>query len=181
MRILQSVTGLCLLLAAPALCATSGWQSVGNVSAIKALPAGVELVAGMTRVRVVSVSSNVIRVRYAQGGTFPMAQSFAVLSDAFPQPPKVQLQQTASEVTFNTGAVQVKIFKSPLRVVFLDSAGKVISQDQPRYPASFNDAAFRVWKAMPVHEHYFGLGDHTGPLDHLNRAFPLSSWGAVAW
>jgi alpha-glucosidase len=181
MRILQSVTGMCLLLAAPALCATSGWQSVGNVSAIKALPAGVELVAGMTRVRVVALSPNVIRVRYAQGGTFPMAQSFAVLSDAFPQPAKVQLQQTASEVTFNTGAVQVKIFKSPLRVVFLDSAGKVISQDQPGYPASFNDAAFRVWKAMPEDEHYFGLGDKTGPLDHRNLAFTMWNTDAFGW
>src|SRR5260370_4669766 len=101
MRILQSVSGLCLLLAAPALCATSGWQSVGNVSAIKALPAGVELVAGMTRVRVVAVSPNVIRGRYAPGGTFPSAQSFAVLSYAFPHPPKVQLHQTASDALFN--------------------------------------------------------------------------------
>jgi len=181
MRILPSVTGLCLLLAAPVQCASSGWQSVGNVSAIKALPAGVELVAGMTRVRVESVSPNVIRVRYAQGGTFPMAKSFAVLPDAFPQSPKVQLQQTASEVTFNAGAVQVKIFKSPLRVVFLDSAGNVISQDQPGYPASFNHAAFRVWKAMPEDEHYFGLGDKTGPLDHRNLAFTMWNTDAFGW
>lgn len=180
MPILKSVIGLYLMLAAPVLLASSAWQSAGNVSAVKSLPDGVELVAGTLRVRVVALSSKVIRVRYANAD-FPADHSFAVLPNVFPQPPKVQVQQTANEVSVSTGVVEVKISKSPLRLMFLDAAGKVISEDQPGYRVSFNGAAFRVWKAMPEDEHYFGLGDKAGPLDHRNLAFTMWNTDAFGW
>jgi alpha-glucosidase len=47
----------------------------------------------------------------------------------------------------------------------------VISQDDPRYPVAFNGTAFRVYKSMPLEEHYFGLGDKTGTLDRREIAY----------
>ena len=181
MRLLKCVIGIGLVLTSRGLLASPGWRSVGNVSTVKVLPAGVELLAGTTRVRVLALSANVVRVRYAQDGTFPPEHSFAVLPNAFPQPPKVRVQQTPNEVVLNTGGVQVKILKSPLRVVFLDAAGKIVSQDQPSCPTSFNGPAFRVWKAMPEDEHYFALGDKTGPLDHRNLAFTMWNTDVFGW
>src|SRR5438128_1323122 len=77
--------------------------------------------------------------------------------------------------------MQVRIFKSPLRIVFVDPSGQVISQDQPGYPVSFDDDAFRVWKSMPEDEHYFGLGDKTGPLDHRGLAFTMWNTDVFGW
>jgi alpha-glucosidase len=180
MRCLKSGI-LILLLSLQALAAAGGWQSLGNASAVEVLPQGAELKAGAARVRVLALSPNIVRVRYAPQGSFPPEHSFAVLPNAFPEAPKIQLEQSADEVAFNAGAMQVKILKSPLRIVFLDSKGTVISQDQPGYPVSFNGGAFRVWKSMPEDEHYFGLGDKSGPLDHRNQSFTMWNTDAYGW
>jgi alpha-glucosidase len=172
---------LYLVLSLPALAATGGWQSLGNVSAVEILPQGAELKAGAGRVRVVALSANVVRVRYAPQGSFPAEHSFAVLPNAFPQPPKIQVERSADDVSFSTGAMRVKILKAPLRILFLDSKNNIISQDQPGYPASFNGDAFRVWKSMPEDEHYFGLGDKSGPLDHRNQSFTMWNTDAYGW
>src|SRR5690349_5695504 len=75
-----------LVLNAASLLAAEGWHSLGNVSAVKVLPTGVDLNAGRASIRVVALSGNVVRVRYAQEGQFPPDQSFAVLPGAFPNP-----------------------------------------------------------------------------------------------
>ncbi len=41
------------------------------------------------------------------------------------------------------------------------------------------EKSFRVYKTMPMDEHYFGLGDKTGPLDRRNQAFSL--WNTDAY
>jgi len=76
----------------------------------------------------------------------------------------VEVRESAETVSFDTGAIQVRVVRSPFRVVFLNAAGDIIEQDQPGYPVSYDGSQFRVWKSMPGGEHYFGLGDKTGPL-----------------
>ncbi len=41
--------------------------------------------------------------------------------------------------------------------------------------------AFKVWKTMPEDEHYFGLGDKTGPMDHRNLAFTMWNTDQFGW
>jgi len=149
------------------------WHSVGNVNAIQNLPNGVELNAETAHVRITALSPNVIRVRYSQTESFPADQSFAVLPDAFPDGAKVQIKDASDAVVLDTGTIQARIAKTPTRVMFLDANGKMISEDKPNYPVSFNGSAFRVWKSMPLEEHYFGLGDKMGPLDHRDLAYSL--------
>ncbi|HEY6181645.1 MAG TPA: DUF4968 domain-containing protein, partial [Terriglobales bacterium] len=155
-----------LFLYSSSLVGQNGWRSIGNVSNVTVLPQGVELTTSTGRLRVTALSPNVIRVRNAQAETLPPEHSFAVLPNAFPSAPEVHVEQSADNVTVTTSALRVQIRKSPLQISFLDVTGKVISQDQPGYPASFDGTAFRVWKSMPEDEHYFALGDKSGPLDH---------------
>jgi len=181
MSVLKRVVALCLLSLPQGLLADSGWQPLGNVSAVTNLPRGVELTVGQGRLRVLAFAPNVVRVRYSNRGSFLPEHSFAVLPNAFLQSPKVQVEQLQNGILISTGAMQVRIFKSPLCIVFLDLSGQVISQDQPGYPVSFDGDAFRVWKSMPEDEHYFGLGDKTGPLDHRNLAFTMWNTDAFGW
>ncbi len=146
-------------------------QPPAKVSSVSVLPQGVGLAAGSTKIQVLALSPNVVRVRYAPQGKFVEDQSFAVVPNAFPQAPKVKVEQTAAKITLDTGAMRVVITKSPLHLAFLDPAGNLISQDQPGLPASFHDSSFNLWKNMPEDEHYFGLGDKTGPMDHRMEAF----------
>src|SRR6266568_411139 len=156
-------------------------QVPGQVSAVKSLPDGVEITAGTTHMRVNVLSPNVVRLQYTPEGSIAVTDAFAVLPNAFPDSVKVQVADSAEAVTLSTGALQVRIQKSPLRVQFLDFGGQVISQDQASDPVVFDGHAFRVRKSMPIDEHYFGLGDKAGPIDHRDQAFTMWNTDAYGW
>ena len=170
----------CFIIGSPSLFAAGGWRPLGNVSGVKVLPNGVELTAGPSRVRVVALSSNVVRLRYAREGQFPPDHSFAVLPGGFPNPGS-KVEQTNDAITLSTSSLKVQISRSPLTISFLAPDGSAISQDSPGSPASFNGSEFRVWKSMPEDEHYFALGDKSGPLDHRNLAFTMWNTDAFGW
>ncbi len=180
MRVLRNILLLWLMFLPAGLRAAPEAHTVGDVSSIRILEQGVEL-AGQGRMSVVALAPTVVRVRYAPGGNLSAKESFAVLPTAFPAAPKVRVEKSAEFVSIRTDAMEVKIFKAPFRVAFLDLAGQVISQDQPGYPVVFNAGAFRVRKSMPEDEHYFALGDKTGPLDHRNLAFTMWNTDAFGW
>ena len=161
--------------------ARAQWQPLGDVNSVQTLPNGVELSMREARIRITALSPNVVRLRYAAHGSFLEDQSFAVLANAFPEPAKIEVNDANDATVLNTGAIQIRIAKSPLRVSFLDKSGKVISEDQPKSPVSYDGSAFRVWKSMPIDEHYFGLGDKSGPLDHRNLAFTLWNMDMFGW
>jgi len=157
------------------------WRTLSDVTAVHGLPNGVELHANQSRIEISTLSPAVVRLRYAADGHFFPADSFAVVDRAFPAAPRVQLQDSKDAVSFDTGVFRVRILKAPLRVVFLDPNGQVILQDQPAYPVAFQGSAFRVTKSMPIDEHYFGLGDKAGPIDHRDQAFTLWNTDAFGW
>src|SRR5262252_6940619 len=173
MRILTKFFPAILCLLASFHAAQAQWRPLGDVTAIEKLDNGVDISSGTAHVRVTALTPNVVRVRYAPQGTFPAEHSFAVLPNAFPERAKAEVQDTADTVIVNTGSLQARIFKSETRIAFLDPSGRVISEDRPHYPASFDGTAFRVYKAMPLEEHYFGLGDKMGPLDRRDLSFSL--------
>ena len=181
MKIWRSVSAVCMAACTLPALASGTWQSLGNVTSVKELPHGVELSAGKARVRVETITPNIIRVRYSPQGSFAPDHSFAVVSNIAKPVPNVSVQQSADSVTINAGAVQAKVFRSPLRIAFLDEKGTVISQDQPEHPVAFDGPEFRGWKTMPEDEHYFALGDKSGPLDHRNLAFTMWNTDAFGW
>jgi alpha-glucosidase len=91
------------------------------------------------------------------------------------------LKTSTDAVEFATETITVRITTSPLRVIFLDSDGSVILQDDPAHPPSWNGGEFRMWKSMPLDEHYFGLGDKAGPIDHRDQAFTMWNTDAYGW
>jgi alpha-glucosidase len=156
------------------------WQALGPVTQVHKLANGVELTTGgKSAVRVVTVSDSVVRVRVAKSGTFPADHSWAVLPEAVKSSPSVQVSDSAQAVEFAIAGGKVRIEKSPLRIVFFDSAGKVLLADAR--PMAFSGTSFRVWKSMPEDEHYYGLGDKAGPLDHRGQAYCMWNTDAYGW
>src|SRR5438067_274584 len=155
------------------------WQSIGAVSQVRKLPNGVELTAGKSAVRVVAVTDSVIRVRVAQSGSFPDDHSWAILPEALPKPPTVRIVDSPKSVVFSVASGAVRIEKSPLRIQFLDEAGKLLQADSR--PMAFSGSSFRVWKQMPADEHYYGLGDKAGPIDRRDEAFTMWNTDMYGW
>ncbi len=177
----QSFFVLVLLTAATAL-AQSQWRTLGNFSSYENRQDGIDIQAQRGRIRVSALSPTVVRIRYSLQNEFPDRPSFAVLPDAFHgEAPQLQVEDSGQELSLSTGKVVVKINKSPLRIAFLNTEGAVISQDQPDSPPEFRGAEFKIWKSMPEDEHYFGLGDKTGPMDHRNLAFTMWNTDQFGW
>ena len=170
MKVLKNVMLATVVLLGQSAFAEPGWQSLGDLIGFQEHGSQVDLTAQRGKVRITALSPTVIRITYGWGGNFPPFDSFAVLSNAFPENPKLRVRNSSDSIELRTEAVTIQIQKSPLRIAFRDSTGKILSEERREDPAAFNGTAFRVWKSMPEDEHYFGLGDKSGPLDHRELA-----------
>ncbi|WP_158792979.1 TIM-barrel domain-containing protein [Granulicella sp. L60] len=136
-----------------------------------ALPNGVVVRDGDASEEITALRDDVLRVRVARGKAMPEDASWAVLAEARRSSVAVTQDVTSEHFGFRTKMLRVEIEKKTLRLTIRDIAGNVLQQDA--LPVHFDGAAFRVSKAMPLDEHYFGLGDKTGPLDRRDQAFSL--------
>src|SRR5215469_16033742 len=102
MKTLKSTVVLCALFYAHLLLASDGWVELGNVSAVREVPQGLELNAGRGRVRITALAPNILRLRYTPQGDFRDNDSFAVLPNAFPPMPAIRITQSSQVVTINT-------------------------------------------------------------------------------
>src|SRR2546428_14073845 len=110
-----------LVFLSPVAFAQSGWQTVGDVSSFEKRADGIEIGAQRGRVRISLLSPTVVRVRYSLEGNFSERQSFAVLPSAFKGATHaLQVEDSAQQLSLNTGALVVRIEKFPLRIVFQD-------------------------------------------------------------
>src|SRR5579864_1880940 len=163
--------GLFLLLAismsifAVAQTASQPGTTVDTVTASQPLRDGVEVQAGSSTVRITALRDDIIRVRISAEDTLPEDASWAVLPEARSKTVDVRPVDDAAFVGFRTAALDVRVERSPLRIVIRDLSGNVISADEPGRPTKFQLGGFYVYKQMPGSEHYFGLGDKTGQFD----------------
>lgn len=181
MQLLRNVLLIASVLFSQKLLAETGWQTLGDLVRVDELATQVELTAQRGKVRLIALAPGVIRVSYALHGTFGPDQSFAVLPNAFPANTKLRVSKTDAGVELRTDQLIVRVDKSPLRLSFLDASGKILSQERAGHPADFDGNAFRVSNTMPEDEHYFGLGDHTGPLDRRDIASTNWNMDMFGW
>ncbi|MBI3549860.1 MAG: glycoside hydrolase family 31 protein [Elusimicrobia bacterium] len=169
------------LVLAPTAARAAGGQTMGDLASAIEIPQGVEVAATTGRIRITALSSSIFRVRYAPTGEFPRDHSFAVVKGNLGAPPRVQVARTPEAVILDAGAGQVKIYRSPLRLAFLDASGRLLSEDLPWRPAAFSGTSFRVWKSLPENERYYGMGDKAGPLDRREMAFVNWNSDVFGW
>jgi alpha-glucosidase len=141
------------------------------------LPNGIDVQARGLRMKVVALRDDVLRITYTRGGSFPEDASWAVLLSTRQSSVPVSIEKDMDRFGFRTKALIVEIDKETLQLTVRDLAGNMLEQDAR--PLRFDGDAFRICKTMPLDEHYFGLGDKTGPLDRRNQAFSL--WNTDAY
>jgi alpha-glucosidase len=133
------------------------------------------------RLQVTALQDDVIRVRATRAAEFPAMFSYAIL----PVPPGAQssvnarVQQTATAAELLTRGLRVRVDRQYSMVSFVAADNTLIARDAA--PIIWRGEAFTVIKEMPPNEHYFGLGDKAGPLDHRNQAFTMWNTDAYAW
>jgi len=116
------------------------------------------------------LAPDLIRVRLGKGTTLGPDYSWAVIKTDWSQ---VNAQITGDKGSYKirTSEIEVRIELNPFRVAFYDLAGRLISKDKDSLGAAWDGSSFRCWKSMPPDEHYFGLGEKTGPLDKRGHSY----------
>jgi alpha-glucosidase len=142
-----------------------------------ARPDGVDIEDGSTREEITALRDDVIRIRIGRNDKMPEDASWAVLPQARHSRINVTPESSAASFGFRTKSMQVQIARSNLLLTVRDLKGEIVQQDA--LPVRFEGDSFRISKTMPIDEHYFGLGDKTGPLDRRDEAFSL--WNTDAY
>lgn len=174
---------LCLSIAAvvssgfAAAWAQSPAPSSAGGRAVVSLADGIEVSCGQLHERVTALRVDTLRVRLWRGEKPPEDASWAVLPQARAASSAVTVDSASAHPGFRTAAVSIEIDPETLEITIRDRNGTVLQQDAR--PVRFDGDAFRIYKTMPLDEHYFGLGDKTGPLDRRNQAFTL--WNTDAY
>jgi alpha-glucosidase len=150
---------------------------ISHLTSFTALPDGIDLRDGEARMQILALRKDVVRIRVSRSGEIAEDASWAVLEEARQSRVTVTPIETADAVGFETEALQVLIRRQTFALTILDRDGIVLQQDAR--PLEFSGDSFRVYKQMPLDEHYFGLGDKPGPLDRRQQAFTL--WNTDAY
>lgn len=175
-----------LLIWAAALPAATGARAQSNsacgtapsaVTSAEPLRNGLRLHAGDTVEEITALREDVLRVRLSRTGTLPEDASWAVLPAPRAASAPVQPLSTSEEVGFRTRQGEITVRRSDMTLTVRDAAAHIVQQ-QAR-PVCFRGSSFTLTNVMPEDEHYFGLGDKTGPFDRRGQAFML--WNTDAY
>jgi alpha-glucosidase len=148
-----------------------------SVTGFTPLPNGINIQAGPAHEQIVALRDDVLRIRVSRTQSLPEDASWAVLSTARQSSVPTAPANTDTAIGFTTKSLRIEIDRQTLQLTLRDSAGNIIQQDAR--PIAFTGDAFTIAKTMPIDEHFFGLGDKTGPLDRRNEAFTL--WNTDAY
>jgi alpha-glucosidase len=149
-----------------------------SVTGVTQLPNGIELRDGDLVMRITALRDDVLRIRAGQV-VLPEDASWAVLPEARSASVTVTKESDTVTAGFQTATLRISVNRATGRLTILDRSGNVVQEDVE--PIQFQGAQFRIAKAMPLDEHYFGLGDKTGAFDRRGEAFRMWNTDAYSW
>jgi len=180
----SSIRSLPLLFVLPAVLVpavlVSSAQSRSAAPAVLRLDNGLQVSRGGDIVRVVALRDDVLRVTASHHGGLPEDASWAVLPAARTATVPVTIDHAASDgsISFHTKSLQVTI-ASDLRLSIKDASGAILQQDAE--PIAWHEHGFDISKQKQVDDHFFGLGDKPGPLDHVSESFTMWNTDMFGW
>jgi alpha-glucosidase len=150
-----------------------------TVTSSNPLRDGIEVRSGEATMRITALRDDLLRIRASASATLPEDASWAVPGEIRGKSVAVEPLSDAKSVGFRTASLEVRLERDPMRLVILDLNGNILSADALGHSTTFANGSFQVWKTLPAEEHFFGLGDKTGPLDRRDQAF--SMWNTDAF
>lgn len=165
-----AILRFCLLFASAPLAAHAKGQPNASMSA---LSGGIEAHEGAIRIQVIALTNAILRVRIGRGA-LPEDASWAVPAGVIGKSVSV----TPLPDGFETNSLRVQLNPKTLALTVTDLEGRLIHADGAD-SIIFSGKGFALHKAMPVGEHYFGLGDKTGPYDRRGASYV--NWNTDAY
>ena len=150
---------ICLCGATSFLYAQSGSPSVAGENAaseavLSPLANGIAVQSRDLHEEICALRDDVLRIRIARGNALPEDASWAVLNEARHSSVAVTPTQSGDHFGFRTRSLIVELDKHTLELTIRNMKGEILQKDAR--PIRFDDNAFRIYKTMPLDEHYFG-------------------------
>jgi alpha-glucosidase len=133
--------------------------------------------SGGVTLEVTAPRADVLRVRFGRP-VLPEDASWAVRPEARGAHSALRQSREGRQLTVRTDALRAVIDTTTLRIDIFDASGRALLRDagSGHY---FADGGFTLRKELPEDEHFFGLGDKAGALDHRGQSFVL--WNTDAF
>lgn len=116
--------------------------------------------------RVWIYSPTIIRVNISK--VHSVDTSFAVIQKPAE---KLEYTESANELSINTGALKLRVSKSPLRFSFYTADDKVLSEDDARFGTNWQSTKVVNYRKLYKDEKFIGLGEKTGDLNRRGSAY----------
>ncbi|MBI1806327.1 MAG: DUF4968 domain-containing protein [Ignavibacteria bacterium] len=152
------------------------WRSLGAVDGFEKSKNGLIISARPAQIQITVLSPDVIRVRVSTDGHFQPDSSWAVIRQTLGNQ-SFSVTETKNELKLSTTRLIVRINRAPCRMIFCDTLGTVINQDEPSKGICWaSPGEVGVWKTMPENELYYGFGEKAGSL--LKNGKMMSMWNS---
>ncbi len=148
----------------------SAFTDLGKVRQVNERADGLELVCQRGRVRVTVREPGIVRVRATRGKTFGPDFSYAV-AGANKAETQWSRRLGRSHIELRTGKLTIRIQKSPLRIAFLSSQGRLLNQDESARGMGWEGKKCRSYRELQADEMFFGCGEKTGVFNKRGQAF----------
>jgi alpha-glucosidase len=144
---------------------------LGPVQHVEKLPNGIRIHTARGIEEILALRPDVLRVRISATAQLPEDASWAVVPEAHRSTAPVTIDNTANSIALHTSAITAEVERANLILTIHDSTGRTLLHDA--HSVCFTGHAFRISESLPTDEHYFALGDKTGPFDRRGQSFEL--------
>lgn len=141
-------------------------EILGNTEAVKKQGNVLVIKTNEAEARIWVYSPTIIRVSISKEHSADT--SFAVI-----QKPSQQLDYTesANDIILNTGALKLRINKSPLRFNFYTANDEVLSEDDASFGVNWQGTRVMNYRKLYADEKFIGLGEKTGDLNRRGSSY----------
>ena len=150
--------------------------SVGAVDQLSTNPNGIEGNAGNYQFKVTPYTKEIIRIQVTKDPVFD-EYPFSVILE--PQLPEVKISETDHSLIIDTGSIQVKMQRDPLRFSFYAEDGTLINEDDPTFGISWLGEEVTNYKTLGKDEIFLGMGEKGGGLNRRGSSF--DNWNTDAF
>ena len=153
-------------------------QDLGRLLSYEVTARGILGVTENGYLKLTAYTDQIIRVQISESDLFDEL-SYAVVAE----PAQVELNVTEndSSVLIETNSLTVKLNRDPVRLVFHNSQGDLLNEDDPGFGISFMGSTKSVYKTLQKEERFIGLGEKTGNLDRSGSGYTNHNTDSFAY
>ena len=156
--------------------ASSLSKRLGKISSLTKNELGFDAATPEGHLRITVFSESIVRVTISTSDT-PDTYPYAVV--AKPEKTDFQFEDKESYVSLKTSKLEVHITKNPVAIIFKDTTGKILNEDDTGLGISWIGEQVTTYKKMQDGERFIGLGEKTGHLDRRGAGY--QNWNTDAF